>query len=252
MTKGFGRFLRRNTIALLALFLALSGTTYAASTLLPRNSVGTAQLKNGAVTKKKINKKTIKALKGNRGPRGLTGAQGAPGPKGTTGAQGVQGIQGPPGPFPDPLAAGKTVRGTFGDIDTAASGGEVILAPIAFGFRLATAPVGRYVPVGTTPPAQCPGTVTNPQAAPGNLCVYESTGSNLQATRGVCNDELSGCGASFGVANREGAGIVAFAAAAGSAQVFGSWAVTAPAGSAATPAAPRVNLGHKLTEPAGK
>jgi len=92
------RFLRRNTIALLALFIALSGTTYAASTLLPRNSVGTAQLKNGAVTKKKINKKTIKALKGNRGPRGLTGAQGAPGATGAKGATGAQGVQGPQGP----------------------------------------------------------------------------------------------------------------------------------------------------------
>jgi Collagen triple helix repeat (20 copies) len=98
MPRGFVRFLRRNTIALLALFIALSGTTYAASTLLPRNSVGTAQLKNGAVTKKKINKKTIRALKGNRGPRGLTGAQGARGPTGAQGTQGIQGIQGIQGP----------------------------------------------------------------------------------------------------------------------------------------------------------
>jgi hypothetical protein len=96
MPRRFVRFLRRNTIALLALFIALSGTTYAASTL-ARNSVGTAQLKNGAVTKKKINKKTIKALKGNRGLRGLTGAQGAPGPRGATGAQGVQGVHGAKG-----------------------------------------------------------------------------------------------------------------------------------------------------------
>ena len=33
MTRGFGRFLRWNTIALLALFLALGGTTYAAVAL---------------------------------------------------------------------------------------------------------------------------------------------------------------------------------------------------------------------------
>ena len=30
MTKGFGRFLRHNMIAMLALFVALGGTTYAA------------------------------------------------------------------------------------------------------------------------------------------------------------------------------------------------------------------------------
>jgi Collagen triple helix repeat (20 copies) len=97
MGRGLGRFLRHNTIAMLALFVALGGTTYAA-TALPKSSVGTAQLKNGAVTKTKINKKTIAALKGNRG---RTGPQGAQGPKGTTGAQGVQGVQGvqgPPGP----------------------------------------------------------------------------------------------------------------------------------------------------------
>jgi hypothetical protein len=54
MTGSFLRFLRRNTIALIALFIALSGTTYAASLALPKNSVGTKQLKNNAVTSAKI------------------------------------------------------------------------------------------------------------------------------------------------------------------------------------------------------
>lgn len=53
MTRGFLRFLRGNTIALLALFIALGGTTYAATSL-PKNSVGTKQLKNKAVTAAKI------------------------------------------------------------------------------------------------------------------------------------------------------------------------------------------------------
>jgi len=92
MTKGFLRFLRRNTIALLALFLALGGTTYAASTALgPRNSVASPQVVNGSLQTKDLNAKARKALKGNRGLRGLTGAQGA---KGATGAQGVQGVAG--------------------------------------------------------------------------------------------------------------------------------------------------------------
>jgi hypothetical protein len=51
--RGFLRFLRGNTIALLALFIALGGTTYAA-TALPKNSVGTKQLKKNAVTALKI------------------------------------------------------------------------------------------------------------------------------------------------------------------------------------------------------
>ena len=71
MTKGFLRFLRRNTIALLALFLALGGTTYAASTALgPRNSVASPQVVNGSLQTKDLSAKARKALKGNRGLRG--------------------------------------------------------------------------------------------------------------------------------------------------------------------------------------
>jgi hypothetical protein len=77
-------------VSLIALFVALGGTTYAATSL-PKNSVGTKQLKNGAVTKGKINKKTISALKGSRGPIGPAGSAGAPGPKGSTGSPGADG-----------------------------------------------------------------------------------------------------------------------------------------------------------------
>jgi len=88
MTKGFLRFMRRNTIALLALFLALGGTTYAASSaLIARNSVASPQVVNGSLQTKDLSKKARKALKGNRGLRGLTGA---PGAKGATG--GLEGL----------------------------------------------------------------------------------------------------------------------------------------------------------------
>jgi|SRR5579859_2459716 len=49
-------------VAVLALLIALSGTAYAAVTLAP-NSVGTAQLKNGAVTLTKIASSAQGALK---------------------------------------------------------------------------------------------------------------------------------------------------------------------------------------------
>ena len=49
MTRGFLRFLRGNVIGLLALFIALGGTTYAA-TALPKNSVGAKQLQKNAVS----------------------------------------------------------------------------------------------------------------------------------------------------------------------------------------------------------
>src|SRR5687768_5805550 len=47
-----GAYVRRHHLALLALMVALGGTAYAAT--LPRKSVGTKQLKTGAVTAKKI------------------------------------------------------------------------------------------------------------------------------------------------------------------------------------------------------
>lgn len=54
----FARVLRNNTIALLALFIALGGTTYAA-TALPRNSVGPLQLKTNAVTGDKVRNNSL-------------------------------------------------------------------------------------------------------------------------------------------------------------------------------------------------
>jgi len=115
MSRGFLRFLRGNVIGLLALFIALGGTTYAA-TALPRNSVGTTQLKNGAVTKTKINKKTLAALKGNRGPRGLQGAQGV---KGDKGDKGDAGAIGPSDSFMSLGVADHTIPEPGGGLSTA-------------------------------------------------------------------------------------------------------------------------------------
>lgn len=78
-------------IALLALFLALSGGAYAAIKL-PAGSVGTKQIRKGAVTLTKIAPSARTALKGATGPKGADGAQGP------QGVQGIQGDRGPEGP----------------------------------------------------------------------------------------------------------------------------------------------------------
>jgi hypothetical protein len=88
-----------NVAASLALFLALGGAAYAA-TQLPKNSVGTNQIRKEAVTAAKIAKKTRQQLQGQRGPAGQQGPQGKTGKtgaKGATGARGAQGNTGAPG-----------------------------------------------------------------------------------------------------------------------------------------------------------
>jgi hypothetical protein len=65
-------------ISLVALFVALGGTTYAATSL-PKNSVGTKQIKNNAVTSKKIARgaiglQTVKSSQVNIGPDQQNGA----------------------------------------------------------------------------------------------------------------------------------------------------------------------------------
>lgn len=93
------RYLRRHHLALLALFIALGGTSYAA-TKLPPNSVGSRHLRAGAVTPAKLSKATLKRIQRRRvGPRGqsVPGPQGAPGPKGDTGATGARGPKGDTG-----------------------------------------------------------------------------------------------------------------------------------------------------------
>ncbi len=92
-----GHLTYANVVATVALFVALGGGAYAALRL-PRNSVGTAQLKNNAVTPRKVKNGSltlrdlapaqVASLKGAQGPPGATGATGSQGPTGETGPAG--------------------------------------------------------------------------------------------------------------------------------------------------------------------
>ena len=92
-------FARRNVIALLALFVALGGTSVAAVAVLPKNSVGSRQIephsvtggdiklssltgknvKNGSLGTTDLSSKARASLRGGQGPKGDQGAQGAAG-----------------------------------------------------------------------------------------------------------------------------------------------------------------------------
>src|SRR3954470_18273039 len=79
-----------NGVALLALFIALGGVTYAAAKL-PKNSVGARQIKKNAVRSKQVKnhsllKKDFKAGSLPHGPKGDKGDQGDKGDTGTFGA----------------------------------------------------------------------------------------------------------------------------------------------------------------------
>jgi hypothetical protein len=195
-------------LASLALAVSLGGTGYAAL-VLPANSVGTPQLKNNAVTSPKVKNGSLLAadFKAGQIPRGPTG------PAGPVGATGPIGPTGPPGPFPDALASGKTLRGSFNMGGTATVTGALANTAISFLYTFAAPPTVRIVLQGAAPPAECPGNATLPQANPGFLCIYETAHSNS-------------AGATLNDVSRSGATIFTNASGGGGFFSYGTWAAT--------------------------
>jgi hypothetical protein len=113
MTRGLGRFLRQNTIALLALFVALGGTSFAAATL-----INGSQIKPHTIAKNRLTNRAIAQLRGNRGPAGPAGPAGQRGPTGPQGpATGPAGGD-LTGNYPNPsIKAGIIGAGKLGTIN---------------------------------------------------------------------------------------------------------------------------------------
>jgi hypothetical protein len=77
MLHKLGSYLRRNHLAMLALFFALCGTSYAAGTaFLPRNSVRSKHVVNGSLQTVDLSTTARRALRGQRGARGPQGRPG--------------------------------------------------------------------------------------------------------------------------------------------------------------------------------
>ena len=143
-------------VACLALAVALGGTGYAA-VVLPANSVGTAQLKSGAVVASKVKRHSLVAAnfapgqlpRGQKGAKGDTGAAGAAGGQGPAGAQGAQGSQGPAGPKGDPATKMFAVVGSNGQAKASSPGVASQKSAGASGKYVVTFPqsVGSCAPV---------------------------------------------------------------------------------------------------------
>ncbi len=169
MRRPLARHVRQNAVAYVALFVALGGTSYAAVKL-PANSVGSAQLKKGAVTESKLSKSVLAKLNkagtpGPAGPAGATGAAGAKGADGLAGLAGADGVLATSFGRGTPLSAipALPAASTVGETNGALGGGPIkvdvparIIVHGSVGlFRPGTSPASAYcgvrgLPIGTS------------------------------------------------------------------------------------------------------
>jgi hypothetical protein len=180
-------------VAMVALFVALTGTTVAATTKL----ITGKQIANSSITGLDVKNKSLtpKDFKGSvRGPRGLRGLTGA------AGATGPQGIQGPAGPMVDTLPSGKSLKGAWVLSGPTSTRDEFA---IMYGIPLAAAPTKHFIQVGGVPPAGCTGDAANPGALPGHACFFAGYRSpNTLTISGGYNPEdgsNSATGSKYGV-----------------------------------------------------
>jgi hypothetical protein len=86
-----------DVMATVAVFLVLAGgSAYAATKMPAKNSVGSRQIKKGAVTPAKLSAAAKSTLTGPAGPAGPAGPTGAAGPQGVPGLEGAKGSPAPP------------------------------------------------------------------------------------------------------------------------------------------------------------
>jgi hypothetical protein len=254
------RFGIPGVISVIALVFALFGGAYAAS-----NSGG-----NGKATASAKAKKGPRGPKGATGPAGPAGAQGPAGAKGDagangsagsngatgltgpTGAKGATGATGPTGTtgatglsgFTKTLPKGETETGTWSTAvssTTFFAAGDFATAAISFPIPLAaegaTGSASAFTKAQTSAEefgsSGCTGTVANPTAPEGKLCIYTSEQEEINTTpefEATSPADTSGIAHKYG---RSGA-ILQVSILKGSAeepagvQAWGSWAVTAP------------------------
>jgi hypothetical protein len=132
------------------------------------------------------------------------------------------------------MPAGTTARGVWSTSGRAAAAEDFADDSIAFPQPMRVAPAVHIIAIGEPTPPACRGSVTNPGARPGHLCIFSGWQDNSDdnGAHGAFDptDVLGPPGAS-----RFGADVYTFAAAPGTFTAAGTWAATAPrAGTAPT------------------
>jgi hypothetical protein len=203
----------------LGLVVATAGTATAAKLITGK------QIKDGSISAKDLSKAV-------RAQLAKTGAAGAPGAQGPAGAKGEAGIQGVPGPVTGDLPSGATLRGNYAIRQPAGALTGEFWTDVSFGLRLPSEPTVHVVALAGAKPAACQGTVYQPQAAPGHLCVYRggevgfdepdvgriASAANPDSSNSFVNDLIGVTG-----------GFLTFTpTGSGNHLATGSWAVTAP------------------------
>jgi hypothetical protein len=150
-------------VAVVALFVALGGTGYAALRL-SKNSVGSKQLKKNAVTTSKIKNGAVTAGKIKNGAvtAGKINTRGLTVPNATTATNAT-------------TAATANGQGTLASGKTEIAITFPLLAPVALS--------GSNIQVAPT--ANCTGSKTNPTAAAGFVCIYPDV---TVAATGIAGD----------------------------------------------------------------
>jgi hypothetical protein len=237
-----------NVAMTLVLVFAMTGGAYAAGKVLITSTKQIKpsvlkQLRGKAGAQGPAGPAGTAGPQGPAGANGKDGAPGSPGEKGAQGAQGVQGIQGVPGKngttgFTETLPSKKTETGVWAF--SLPEGSVTDLSIASFSIPLASALTGEDVHVinekgeelhfeaAATTPTKCGepvGTVAEPAAAPGNLCIYIDIQTNAAIfSEGIVDPSTNGTGA-----GKAGALLQVFPLNP-NAQLtgHGTWAVTAP------------------------
>jgi hypothetical protein len=180
-----------NVAALLAVFLACSGTAVAAKKYLLTST-------------KQISPAVLRSLHGATGAKGAVGPAGAPGAPGLPGNQGAAGAAGPkgdkgdkgdtgnpgvPGPLAQTVPSGVTIRGAYGFETFVPASTSFVAAFVSYPVSLPSAPTaGVFSSDGLSRP-HCPGTVSTPAADAGYLCIYRGNSANVGSSPFLGNPE---------------------------------------------------------------